>query len=417
MAVEVWIDSYEVTNFALEGSVTRRLNRPSQAQVKLPMQDALGGVGSRLRVYFDNVLYHHGTVLLCETEAGEDTGYTVYNSTDPLELWQWRPVRDPGYDPGWTTKGEGDPGDFSDPSIIEDYGDPGVDVSAGGPRIVEAMMDGSEGTAGAGTGVAPDDAEGVLFLAKGTFADGTVDLTGAPVDWPMRMSDLASLLTGTGQVDIVITPIEEDLNGNIGQIDVYNGNYGLDLSTSVLFEYGQGLRNIRSFRWNEDMSNMANKIWYYLGPRLDQQHWRASIWNPTPDIPTAWSDCGIDPTAVIDNADDSQIIYGVRMEIQIHDSRGDEAAVGMCLYRYLWAAESWLRAFPKTMLHFTPTRDTLIGDFDIGDVIGVVITSTIRGGISGVQRVYEYTISWDTDSVEAITDIAASAQNEGFATT
>jgi hypothetical protein len=401
--VEVWLDGYDVTNLALEGSSTRRLNRPSQAQVKLPMQDALGGPGSRLQVYVDSVLHHHGTVLLCETEADEETGYTVYNSTDPLELWQWRPVRDPG------TVGEaaGDPGDFSDPSIIRDY--------IYGPQIVEAMMDGSEGTDGDGVGVPPDNAEGPLFLDKGTFEAGSIDLTGVPVDWPMRMSELASLLISTGEVDIVITPIELDVDGNIGQIDVYNGNYGLDLSTSVVFEYGLGQYNIRRLRFNEDMSNMANKIWYYLGPRLDQQHWRASIWNPVPDIPTAWSDCGIDPMPIVEHAEDSQDLYGIRMEVKMFDGRGDEAVVGKCLYRRLWIAESWIRAMPQQLLHITPTRDTLIGDFDIGDIVGVDIHSDVRGGLTDfAQRVYEYTISWDQDSVPELSELVTSAQNEGF---
>ena len=46
-------------------------------------------------------------------------GYVVYNSSDPMELWQWRPARDPD-------------GDFSKPSFIQDF--------ETGPQIMEAIL-------------------------------------------------------------------------------------------------------------------------------------------------------------------------------------------------------------------------------------------------------------------------------------
>ena len=86
--VVVYIDSIDVTTCCVAGSWTRRLNRPSTAQVKLPMDCALGGVGSLLRidalVGTTYEIVHHGRILLCETDTGEDIGYTVYNSTDPM---------------------------------------------------------------------------------------------------------------------------------------------------------------------------------------------------------------------------------------------------------------------------------------------------------------------------------------------
>lgn len=418
-AARVWIDGTEVTSISVEGSSTRRLNRPSQAQVKVPMQDAIGGPGSLLKIEFDGWLHHHGRVLLCETEADEDAGYTVYNSTDPLEMWKWRPVRDPGNVETWETKGAGDPGDLSAPDIVLDYGDPDVAAECGGPRIIEAMIDGSEGTDGDGAGSPPADAEGPLFLAKGTFEPGVYNLQGAPVDYPMTMADLASLLISTGKVDIVITPIELDIDGNYGQIDVYNGDYGLNLASSVAFQYGMGLRNVRHLRWNQDMSNMANKIWWYLGRRKNEHHWRASITGIGSGVPPAslwWADCGLDPQAVIENYEISQAQWGVRMDVRTFEARGDDFMQAYCLYRYNWMLEAWFRANAQTLIHITPTRDTPIGDFDIGDVILVEASPDVKGGFSGVQRVYEYTISWEaSESVPELSEIQVSSDQEDFA--
>jgi len=233
---QVVLDDIDITPYALEGSVTPRLSRTGDASVKVHMTDAFQsfgtmypGPGSYLKVYFYGdslgttpILWHHGRVLNCETTADENGGYTVFNSFDPFELWQHRPVRNP---PG------ADPGNFANPTIIQDF--------VFGPSIVEAMMDGSQDN------TIPQDSEGPLRLAKGSFAAGTVDLTGAPSDWPMTMAELAALLVSTGVVDIVITPIEFDVDGNYGMIDVYNGDFGLDLSSSVQFQYGVGAKSKR----------------------------------------------------------------------------------------------------------------------------------------------------------------------------
>jgi hypothetical protein len=418
---QVVLDDIDITEFAIEGSVTTRLNRVGQAQVKVHMTDAFAdfatgifpGPGSYLKVYFygDNlgsapVLWHHGRVINCETTADENVGYTIFNSYDPLELWQYRPVRNP---PG------SDPGNFAMPNIIQSL--------VYGPAIVQGMMDGSE------LNSIPADSEGPLRLARGSFAAGTVDLTGAPTDWPMTMMELANLLISTGVVDIVITPIEFDGNNNYGQIDVYNGDYGTDRTGSVTLSYGMGDRNIRALRWNEDMSNMCNKLWYYLGPKCDDLHWRANITGDDPAFDTAPylppggslsppASATNNPIGVRDGT--SRSTYDVRMDIKIFDAAGDEsdgcteaAIVGHELYRRLWQVEQYLRAAPLTLVHVTPIRDYGIGLFSIGDLITVEASSDVKGGFSGAQRIYEYTIDWDQDSVPAIGELQVSSDNEG----
>lgn len=413
MAATVHLDGVNVSGVALTGSVTRRLNRPSQATITIPMDAAIGGVGSRLKIDFGSGLAFHGFVLNCETDAGEDTGYTVYNATDPMELWNWRPARDPD-------------GDFSSPDFIETF--------ISGPQIMEAIFDASE-NAGAGP---PADAEGPLFLTMGSFATGGVSLVGAPTDWPMTIAEIAALLVSSGELDIVITPTDPG-GGVMGTVDCYNGNFGTDLTGTVDFEYATGALNVRALRWNEDMTTMCNKLWYYGGPRIQtaadpegDQHW---CWNITGD------DCcftGIDgPSCTCISPDEaamtaafavvdacrgdfeepsgSQAAYGVRMDIQIFDSLGETCVgktgqdPGRDLYRWLWLAESWARCQPRQLMHITPIKGTEIGTFDIGDIVGVSAGAAVRGGFSGAQRVYEFTTSWEEDGPFELSELQTSS--------
>ena len=261
----VYLDDVDITDIAIEGSTTRRLNRPAQATIRCPMQEMANrfgtmfpDCGSYLKVYYENDtttmphLFHHGRVMTREITADQNNGYVVFNSADPMELWQWRPVRDPD-------------GDFSDPEIVA--------FNQYAPAILHSALLNSE-FAGGGP---PTDAEGPLRLDITPVATGTIDMTGAPTDWPMTIQELFSLLVSTGELDAVVFPIEFDALDNYGQLGIYNGNYGTDRTASVHFQYGMGNFNVQALRWNRDMTNMVNKLWYFLGPKCDQQHWRANV--------------------------------------------------------------------------------------------------------------------------------------------
>lgn len=83
------------------------------------------------------------------------------------------------------------------------------------------------------------------------------------------------------------------------------------------------------------------------------------------------------------------------------------------LFRQLWYLESWIRTEPRKIVHVTPVRGTGIGTFNIGDLITVAASSDVRGGFSGAQRVYEYTVSWDNEGVLELSEIQTSADQEG----
>lgn len=417
MALQVFIDGTDVSEFALEGSSTRRLNRLSQATVKFPMDAVVGSVGSRLKISFDGELHHHGRVMTREFDGGEDFGYMVYNSEDPLELWKWRPCRD--YD-------SLTPGNLIDPTFLKD--------KQTGPQIIEALMLASENPA-----LIPELAEGPLFLEYGFFETGGADLSGAPTDYPISMLDMASLLVSTGRLDIVLTPI--DSGGNMARIDCYNGRYGTDRRDSVIFDYGMGQYNIRGMQWVEDLSNTVNKLQYFFTPRETTERYKANITGDDPCLYYGGGDDGVGGSVRDCNYDpdtnplgalrrQSQADYGVRYESQEFDigelAREDHGTEDVCdpqcltrdakreLWRWLWQVESTIRARPRTMYHMTPIRGFGINAFDIGDLITVQAGTQICGGFSLVGRVFEYTVSWSSDGPFELSEIVTSPSTDGF---
>jgi hypothetical protein len=364
------------------------------------MGAAAGDCGSLLKIVVggDDIVFH-GKVLNTETDTDKDGGTTVFNAQDAMELWQWRPVRD-------------DDGDFSKPAIIVTY-----DTA---PQILEAML---TNTVSAGGGP-PTDAEGDIFLDMGTFAGGGNSVVGAPVDWPMTIMDLYSLLVSTGQLDAVITYTDPG-GGVTGTIDAYNGDYGTDLSGSVSFDYGTGGFTASAVRWNRDMTSMVNKYWLYGGPRVESaadpagdQHWCFNVTGDDPGLPGYPASNPYD--AVITRRDASQTAYGVRMKVDIFDGYDDDCipgfgTIGRELYRWQWIIYSYFAAIPREIIHVTPDDDSYVGCFGIGDLVGVSAVADVNGGFSGAQRVYEYTVSWEaTPSILVLSEIQTSADAEGM---
>lgn len=408
MAPTVTIDGNDVTNLCVAGSWTRRLNRPSQAQVTIPFTSTVGGPGSLLKIVNGGNIVFHGMILLVETNPEENFGYTVYNATDPMELWQWRPVRD-------------DTCDFSQPTVIQDY--------ITGPAIMEDVLINSNDC---GDGSA-NDCEGPLFLNIDTVETNGCDLTGAPTDWPMTIAQLFSLLVSTGCLDGVIVPTDPG-GGIMGDVSFYNGDYGTDLSGSVVFEYGSGAFNVSKFRRVQDMTTMSNKIWYFMGPRIQTpsdpagaQHWCYNVQGDDPGLPDPIPN-GEARATLLANRLTSRSTYGTRMDIQIFDAGECSLGAGgvwdtdCCggdpltaqfreLYRNRWETESWIRYQPRDLVHVTPTRETEIGSFDIGDLVGIEIPIL---GISAAQRVYEYTVSWSgEDSTLQLSELQTSPTADG----
>lgn len=431
MAVQVYIDGVECTDCVQSGSVTKRLNRPTTATMRMFTDCAPGTAESKAKVYINGDLWIHGFVTQIATEAGEDGNLmSEYSVEDPMMLWRWRVARD-----GPSAGPLSDPGDFSNPDFF-------YRVKLG-PQIMQEILTQSI----TGNGNIPEDGEGTLFIdmANSSFPTGTTDLSGAPVDWPMTIAEVFELLASTGTVDAVLTPV--DYGGYMATLAMYNGDYGTDRRDEVLLDYATGSHNVRALRMTEDSSNVVNKLWYYLGPRVKtpkdpagDQHWRSNITGDAGDLPHPPGGDTNPPytSGAPGSADnplgqrivDSRNAVGVRMEVRIYDGQGDESDLQPTdfrpLFLRLWQSEAWIRTVPRTLVYVTPVRESDdmqlppdvtpvgVGSFDIGDIVTVTAGSVVRGGFTGLQRVYGYTVDWDEDGVLALGEIQTSADQEGL---
>lgn len=392
MAVQTYIDGVEVTSIVTGGTSTHRLNKKWTATCRTLAADAVDGIGKKLKIVdtdLDVDIDFHGFIKHRSIEQDEDGQlYAEYSAEDPRELWEWRPARDPD-------------GDFSLPTFLVDF--------SSGPQIVEAILDASE-NAGAGP---PTDAEGDLFLAFGTFAGGGVDLSGAPVDWPMTIEEIVSLLCDTGELDVVLTPI--DSGGNMAQVDCYNGDYGSDVSGSVTFSY-EPSGNVKLMKETQDLTKSCNKLYYFLGPKCDEQHWRRNVQYDDPGLPDPFPS-GITKAAFGTLRDSWRTAIGVRMDIRIYDEAGagdcaSAAAYDVPLHWRLWETESVLRVGYRTLVHVTPVEGLKPIGWDIGDLIGVESDGSFFPAFSATQRVYERRIDWDEDGVVQIGEIVSSEDGD-----
>lgn len=364
MAVAVFMDGANVTQYVVEGSVTHELNGRASASLRMPIDFASGNFYSALYVDPGAGERFWGHVMHIDDQGDENTGTTLYTAVDPGEILEYRPARDAD-------------GDFSKPSFMTTY--------TTGPQMIQALLNNSTSY------------EGSLGFSLGTFATGGVNLSGLPVDWPMTIAEIIALLVGTGEVDVVMS-----YSSSGATLSAYNGNYGTDVSGSVQFRYGMGSSsNCRGCRRTVDGSNMMNKFWLYGGPRVGtaldpagDQHWK---YNVTRDDSALALIPGFATLSA--RIDASRAAYGQRMEILIRDRASTaEGNAAHYLDRYFWFRESLLRVNPQTLVHLTPERGTA-PSFGVGDKIYVQAGTGFRGGFSGTQRVFSYTYRWDQDGV------------------
>ncbi len=407
----------DISGLASAKTISRRLNRPAVATFKVPSWHGLvstnhsdgspilevgnralkvrrrDSVGAAWRIMFHGIVWH------LEDSGDEDTIYTEVTAYDPMVWWRYRPAR--GYDYSRLTGLLTYNGNFSKPVFTV----PGGTIT--GPELLRIIIDNSRVSTDASIG------EGDLGLTIGTITPGAGgDVSLDLVDTPYTIADIHRLLTDTSQVDAWINPLEGG-GGIMGELMAVD-EAGSDKSW-VHFQYGTGDYSVQRLRRERDMDSICNKLWYYLGPKLDKQHWRGNITATQADdgdFPFA------DPpqTAVLARMNASRSKYGVFMDIRIYDANENEAETrNRALYQRLWQTELYLRSEPREMLYVTPTRNAPFDVFDIemGDTVRVSAFDGIRRGFTGaVQKVYGWTVQIDDDSVEQIVELATSPNNE-----
>lgn len=385
----VYIGGTEYTEVVQSGTSKHTLGKPFEATVQIPIEDAPDGIGLLLRVENDGLpepIDHHGRILQVSDNDAEDTGMVEYTSYGPDEIWTARPARDGA---------AGDQGNLSKPTFITRNGT--------GPQIMEEILTQSIDDSD------PNHGEGDMFIELGSFAGGGADLSGAPTNWPMTIAQIRGILQSSGELDVIVTPI--DSGGNIGRVDCFNGDYGDDHgpdgANDIIYQFATGSLNVQLMRRTQDLLNACNKLYYFLGPKLDDQHWRRGITADDPGV------IAIDPpySDIITARAVSRAAIGVRMDIKIFDSFNTEASAA-ALYWQLWIIEQMLRQKPKEVVHITPVPGE-VPQFDIGDIIGVGAGSSFRGGFDTMgMRVYDRTISWDDIGTIQIAEIQTSADQE-----
>ena len=361
MGVTAVLADADVTELVQRGSVTHRWGMQlDEASVVIDSDYASAAENDVLDIYLDGNLDFSARVAVVEDQGGVDEMQTMYTAVAPWFIYDWRPARDLD-------------GDFSDPSFLQDF--------QFGPQIFEAIHAHSV------------IHEGAMGVTIGSVASGSADLTGSPTNWPMSLAEVGARLISTGLLDIVHVPQA----GGTARADLYNGDYGSDLSGSVVFQYAMGSSsNCSACRRTVDTREIMNKKWDYLGPRKNQQQWwGGNITGDHPDLAALPGNAAVMAAISI-----SRSAYYERFQFETFEqfSNIEEAEFSKPFYLRRWLAESYLRAGPKVLTEFTPDPG-ISPAFGVGDKIGVIAGSTFRGGFSGAQRVMEYTYGWDTEGV------------------
>lgn len=376
---------------------TRRGGRASSLTIEGP-GDLLGGsVGTSTLELTGIGAGFQGTVWRIDDEADENHTQRKLTAYDSLIYLPKRIVKD-GEDSTDPRTGEPDPGNFSDPSIIQD--------NLYGPAIMAAAIENSN---------ALDGAMGPLGLGVGgvTLANA-IDLSGfRPSTWPMTLEDLRKLLVDAGVLDI-------KMSGSNAQL--YEGNAGDFVNQP--FEYDTGSKNCRAAKRSIDMENVFNVVWTLLGQKEplydgDVQHWKGNVTiddTGTKVIAGVPTYVGIpDPpySSIAGAALASRSTYGRLQRIDEYDFYQDERTPAAKrplrrLAQMLWLSTSLYCATPRTLVTMTPEAG-ITPSFDVYDTIPVAAGASLGGGFSGEQRVYEFTVDIDTEGNPELSKLVTSA--------
>lgn len=371
------IDGSDITQYVLTGQWKPRWNMMGTAVVRaLARHVGLKDGASRLAVYLNGTLVHCGPCGYSEAEGNADSAYVEITSHDDLVYLKDRLCKT-------STGNLITPG-----TVLED------EVTA--PAILAAFINNANS-------VDPIP----MPLTPGSVSGGGVDVSGAPQSFPMSIRNMMQLLVSTGQLDVKVNP-----GLSASTVDLTNGG-GLGAS-GASYEYATGAHNAWVGKVTVDMEDVISALWYLIGPKVTDQRWRGSI---TPTAANAGGDGpgGIPgtpwPASLLARIAASRALYNYRQEIRIFDDNADEYNIRP-LFEAEWANEAWVRAVPRTFATVKPNRGTA-PTFVPGQTINVAAGSVLGGGFAGEQFVYGMDVSCDHDGVVEVTDILASADQEG----
>lgn len=358
----------DITEYCQRITHKPELNIRSEAEVLVPSSLVSFTEGVDLLEINEGGTKHSGRAYYGEDNGDPDAAFRIIRSYDPLVWWDRQQVMDAD-------------GDYSDPSIIEDNQD--------AVSIMAAAISNWNGF------------EGGSDLSVGSAAGGGVPLIGfKPTDWPWTLDRLREFLVNTGQLDVVV-------NQGAGTVDLYNGDFGSDLSGSVALEYGAGAFNCTNAKYTFDFTKTVSRIRYFLGPKRPQypediQHWAGDVQIDDPNLPDP-------PQSTIDGLSASiESAIMLLRRIEIYDANGDENALRTLYYR-IWQSDALINMRPRRLLTVTP-EPGISPSFVCGDQI--TVSAVLGESHSGVQRVYSYQADQDPEGNIQLSSVTTSADQE-----
>lgn len=381
------IDGTDISSYCQSISWRPRYNLVDSAIVRIPSFLAAAAVGAQeLHVELDGDLKFSGPLWFDQIDGNANTAYTELTAWDHRiyfgkRLCKW----DDGGSFNLITPCPVIEAEQFAPDIMRQFIQNAIDD----PDVADFDPSGPQG---------PYGAAAALPISLGTVSSAGAELTDTcPMDFPMSIQRMMSMMVATGQLDQILHP---GVGSSVLDLVVHHEN---DISGSVVFEYATGAHNSQITTVTVDMEDMVNALWFLLGPRgyrnlplpkkdIPKNHWGGSITPTAPSIGDVWE------PALLDLIANSRAIYGYMQEIQIHDDHGDEQTIRSTFEEW-WAAEAEIRAVPREFLSVRPQRG-LVPDIAVGDRIGVAVGSVVNGGVSGFggdQIVYGFDMVQDTN--------------------
>jgi hypothetical protein len=376
----------DLTEWSLTKKISARLNRPLSTVLTIPGDTAairdssFDGrpnleVGRRtIKAYQDGVLRGHTLVWNIGPSGDENQTSVMVTGYDPMMLLPKRLVQ------------ESD-GTFANPQFASPIT---------GAEILQQVIDNTVSN----DGPLPIDTSGAISSSTDLAADLT--------NWPTTIGDLFTMLTDTGVLDVQMAPVDTHTGfpaGIMAQLLVAD-ELGADLTDSVHFDYATGDFSVANIRRSFDMDELCNKLWYYLGPRIDDTHYRGNI--------TA-TEAGLETYAALQLA--SRDLYGVYMDARIYDDTDVESDARPLFHR-LWKTEVQLRVNPRELLYVQPAAGDGCPfrpfiDYNPGDRVSVNAADIVGPAIDGaVQRIYGFDVDEDQDGIERASELIVSAADE-----
>lgn len=409
-------ENVDISSIALEKTETINLNTSRSFSVQVPAGHSLmtglfgdgypaGIAGDRkLLVWRDDTIIHHERIRTREI-TGDNS-----NKKPRLTLTSYDAITELGYEaeerPGRPVRD--DTGNFITPSFNSDGPISGPDLLY--QILTNSMQTGTESDPNPGEGPLPID------LTLGTFDTSippAIDLSPSDsMQWPILIGDFLQLLLGTNVFDFDLRPVDptEGLDPYImGSLSALNA-VGTDRSGSVHFDFHTGSKNAIGARFTEDDFGRCNKLYDYLGPRVNLNRWAGNI------TPTAPSPGGSWPTAFTDAIAASRARYGTNMFIREIDSLGTENSDRPLWVAY-YKAEQFIRLNPKRLLFITPSPDAEAlfepgDDYNPGDLIAINTGGDFGVDIAATQRIYGWTRTWNRNGNERVSQLRTSADQE-----